>query len=144
MEKDPNGSLTLIVKMKNQEGTRDEISQKNDKFRRWSRTEYHSIVTGEKSTKNFKTTVERQTQTDKKISKMRQLFYCIIGDDAFRKQRQREAALKLESSGNLKRHVNSVSHIDQAARILFPLSFASLNLFYWFFYLHADYPKSNF
>lgn len=89
-------------------------------------------------------TRERHTQTERKISKFRQLIYCIMGDEEFRKQRQREASSHIEGSGSFKRHVNSVSHIDQAARILFPLSFATLNLFYWFFYLNSNYSKMSF
>ena len=88
----------------------------------------------------------RQTQTERQIPKWRQLLYCLAGDDAYRRQRQREAALAAATSsvvkgprgsadvGAIARHVNSVSHIDRAARVLFPASFGLLNLFYWVIY----------
>ncbi|CAH1370142.1 gamma-aminobutyric acid receptor subunit alpha-6 isoform X1 [Tenebrio molitor] len=82
-------------------------------------------------------TVERTTQTEMRLPKWKQFVYCLKGDDKFRKQRQREAA----SNGNERgrychgpRHVNSVSLIDRAARILFPASFGFLNLIYWMIY----------
>ncbi|XP_050362873.1 gamma-aminobutyric acid receptor alpha-like [Nymphalis io] len=71
-------------------------------------------------------TMERTTQTEVRVPRWRQLLYCLAGDDQYRRQRQREA-------GN-RRHINSVSHIDKAARVLFPASFALLNLFYWMIY----------
>ena len=92
------------------------------------------------------TFMTRQTQTERQIPKWRQLLYCLAGDDAYRRQRQREAALAAATSsvvrgtrgstdiGVIARHVNSVSHIDRAARILFPASFGLLNLFYWVIY----------
>ncbi|RZF33208.1 hypothetical protein LSTR_LSTR009753 [Laodelphax striatellus] len=76
-------------------------------------------------------TVERQTQTETKVSKWTQMFYCIIGDDAYRKQRQREASQRIPG---VAKHVNSVSYIDRAARILFPASFTFLNIAYWMLY----------
>ncbi|PSN48892.1 hypothetical protein C0J52_09671 [Blattella germanica] len=92
------------------------------------------------------TFMTRQTQTERHVPKWRQLLYCLAGDDAYRRQRQREAALAAATSsvmkgsrgstdvGAIARHVNSVSHIDRAARILFPASFGLLNLFYWVVY----------
>ncbi|CAH2091829.1 unnamed protein product [Euphydryas editha] len=71
-------------------------------------------------------TMERTTQTEVRVPRWRQLLYCLAGDDQYRRQRQREA-------GN-RGHINSVSHIDKAARILFPASFALLNFFYWMIY----------
>jgi gamma-aminobutyric acid receptor subunit alpha len=88
------------------------------------------------------TSVTRHTQTEHHIPKWRQLLYCLAGDDAYRRQRQREAAYaaavgasKCSGDGGItSRHVNSVSHIDKTARILFPASFGLLNLFYWVAY----------
>ncbi|XP_046979079.1 gamma-aminobutyric acid receptor alpha-like [Vanessa cardui] len=71
-------------------------------------------------------TMERTTQTEVRVPRWRQLLYCLAGDDQYRRQRQREA-------GN-RGHINSVSHIDKAARVLFPASFALLNFFYWMIY----------
>lgn len=63
-------------------------------------------------------TMERTTQTDApRKPKWKQFWLCFIGNDAFRKQRMREA-----TSGS-KKHVNSVSLIDRAARIFFPCKF---------------------
>ncbi|XP_038213356.1 gamma-aminobutyric acid receptor alpha-like [Zerene cesonia] len=75
-------------------------------------------------------TMERMTQTENRVPKWRQVLYCLAGDDQYRRQRQREA-------GN-RGHINSVSHIDKAARVLFPASFALLNLFYWMIYAFTD------
>ncbi|XP_022114502.2 gamma-aminobutyric acid receptor alpha-like [Pieris rapae] len=75
-------------------------------------------------------TMERTTQTENRVPRWRQLLYCLVGDDQYRRQRQREA-------GN-RGHINSVSHIDKAARVLFPASFALLNLFYWMIYAFTD------
>jgi len=88
------------------------------------------------------TSVTRHTQTERHIPKWRQLLYCLAGDDVYRRQRQREAAYaagvrtsKCTGDGGItSRHVNSVSHIDKTARILFPASFGLLNLFYWVAY----------
>ncbi|XP_045763812.1 gamma-aminobutyric acid receptor alpha-like isoform X1 [Maniola jurtina] len=75
-------------------------------------------------------TMERTTQTEVRVPRWRQLLYCLAGDDQYRRQRQREA-------GN-RGHINSVSHIDKAARVLFPASFALLNLFYWMVYAFSN------
>ncbi|XP_013138529.1 PREDICTED: gamma-aminobutyric acid receptor subunit alpha-6 [Papilio polytes] len=71
-------------------------------------------------------TMERTTQTERRVPRWRQLLYCLAGDDRYRRQRQIEAGKR--------GHINSVSHIDRAARVLFPASFALLNLFYWMIY----------
>lgn len=42
-----------------------------------------------------KLTVERTTQTERRVPKWRMLLYCLMGDDQFRRQRQREAAGQL-------------------------------------------------
>ncbi|XP_041973405.1 gamma-aminobutyric acid receptor subunit alpha-2 [Aricia agestis] len=83
-------------------------------------------------------TVERTTQTETRVPRWRQVMYCLAGDEQYRRQRQREA-------GGNRGHINSVSHIDRAARVLFPASFALLNLFYWLVYAFAndDFDWSN-
>ncbi|XP_060800706.1 gamma-aminobutyric acid receptor alpha-like [Amyelois transitella] len=75
-------------------------------------------------------TMERTTQTERRVPRWRQLLYCLAGDDRYRRQRQVEA-------GN-RGHINSVSHIDRAARVMFPASFALLNLFYWLMYAFSN------
>jgi gamma-aminobutyric acid receptor subunit alpha len=60
-------------------------------------------------------TMERTTQTDTPRKPIwKQFWLCFVGNDEFRKQRAKEA-----TSGS-KKHVNSVSLIDRAARIIFP------------------------
>lgn len=44
------------------------------------------------SSPTVKLTVERTTQTEIRLPKWKQFWYCLKGDDKFRKQRQREAA----------------------------------------------------
>ncbi|XP_026468806.1 uncharacterized protein LOC113372668 [Ctenocephalides felis] len=82
-------------------------------------------------------TVERTTQTEKAIPRWKQLIYCLLGNDEFRRQRQREASsCKKERGANgTIRQVNSVSMIDRMARVLFPASFGLLNLLYWIIYV---------
>ncbi|XP_024945828.1 gamma-aminobutyric acid receptor alpha-like isoform X3 [Cephus cinctus] len=81
-------------------------------------------------------TVERQTQTELRLPKWRQFLYCLVGDDAFRRRRQREAAGGYRKHGErIERHVNSVSYIDRVARIVFPASFGFLNVCYWVIYV---------
>ncbi|XP_049809266.1 gamma-aminobutyric acid receptor alpha-like [Schistocerca nitens] len=77
--------------------------------------------------------VTRHTQTERRVPRWRQLLYCLAGDDAFRRQRQREAAQRARDAA-APRHVNSVSQIDRAARVLFPASFGLLNVCYWLAY----------
>ncbi|XP_047989016.1 gamma-aminobutyric acid receptor alpha-like [Leguminivora glycinivorella] len=74
-------------------------------------------------------TMERTTQTESRVPRWRQLLYCLAGDDLYRRKRQVEAGMR--------GHINSVSHIDRAARVLFPASFAILNLFYWLVYVFS-------
>uniref|UniRef100_T1ICF0 Neurotransmitter-gated ion-channel transmembrane domain-containing protein n=1 Tax=Rhodnius prolixus TaxID=13249 RepID=T1ICF0_RHOPR len=52
-----------------------------------------------------------------------------VGDERYRRERQREAAREC-----VNKRVNSVSHIDRAARVLFPASFLILNIIYWLLY----------
>ncbi|KAI8440072.1 hypothetical protein MSG28_001495 [Choristoneura fumiferana] len=75
-------------------------------------------------------TMERTTQTEARVPRWRQLLYCLAGDDLYRRKRQVEAGMR--------GHINSVSHIDRAARVLFPASFAILNLFYWLVYVFSN------
>lgn len=107
-------------------------------------------------------TVERMTQTENRLPKWKQFWYCLKGDDKFRKQRQREAATAEVFSNKTKiisfytfsndflfsesnehghhatRHINSVSLIDKTARIMFPASFGVLNFFYWVMYITSQ------
>ncbi|XP_076624059.1 gamma-aminobutyric acid receptor subunit alpha-2 isoform X2 [Colletes latitarsis] len=81
-------------------------------------------------------TMERQTQTEVWIPKWRQFLYCLTGDEAFRRCRQREAARNCKQHGEkIARHINSVSYIDKVARIVFPASFGFLNICYWVTYV---------
>ncbi|XP_025159476.1 gamma-aminobutyric acid receptor subunit alpha-5-like [Harpegnathos saltator] len=80
--------------------------------------------------------MERQTQTELILPLWRQFLYCLAGDDAFRRRRQREAASSYRKYGDrLSRHINSVSYIDRVARIVFPASFGLLNVCYWVVYV---------
>ncbi|XP_058821114.1 gamma-aminobutyric acid receptor subunit alpha-6 isoform X2 [Topomyia yanbarensis] len=76
-------------------------------------------------------TMERTTQTEPpKEPHWKQLWLCFLGDDQFRRRRQREASGRAGAN----RHVNSVSLIDQAARVMFPASFTFFNVLYWLCY----------
>ncbi|KAJ8919451.1 hypothetical protein NQ315_016551 [Exocentrus adspersus] len=87
----------------------------------------------------IRVTMERTTQTENVLPKWKQFMYCLKGDDKFRKQRQREAASKDSGSPHgHTRHVNSVSLIDRAARVLFPASFGFFNLCYWMVYFMSQ------
>uniref|UniRef100_A0A182XYF7 Uncharacterized protein n=1 Tax=Anopheles stephensi TaxID=30069 RepID=A0A182XYF7_ANOST len=84
-----------------------------------------------KPTSSHLSTMERTTQTEPpKEPTWKQVWLCFLGDDQFRRRRQREASAR--GGGN--RHVNSVSLIDQAARVLFPMSFTFFNILYWLVY----------
>ncbi|XP_062700266.1 gamma-aminobutyric acid receptor subunit alpha-6 [Aedes albopictus] len=84
-----------------------------------------------KATTSHLSTMERTTQTEPpKEPRWKQLWLCFLGDDQFRRRRQREAT----GRGGASRHVNSVSLIDQAARVLFPASFTFFNVMYWLCY----------
>lgn len=61
-------------------------------------------------------------------------WFCIVGNENYRKQRQREAARDINLATGVTKHINSTSNIDQAARVLFPASFAALNFAYWLLY----------
>ncbi|KAF7993296.1 hypothetical protein HCN44_006356 [Aphidius gifuensis] len=81
-------------------------------------------------------TMERQTQTETCLPKWKQFFYCLVGDDAFRRNRQQEVANGCRGKGErIERHINSVSHIDRVARVIFPASYTLLNIFYWLAYV---------
>ena len=77
----------------------------------------------------------KETQTERKASCFRQFLRCIIADETFRRQRQKAAAQESSS--------NSVSKIDQIARVLFPLSFLLLNAFYWTIYAYSTSTCEN-
>ncbi|XP_055522907.1 gamma-aminobutyric acid receptor subunit alpha-6 [Wyeomyia smithii] len=84
-----------------------------------------------KPTTSHLSTMERTTQTEPpKEPRWKQLWLCFLGDDQFRRRRQREAT----GRGGASRHVNSVSLIDQAARVMFPASFTFFNVLYWLCY----------
>lgn len=116
-------------------------------------------------TNSAHSTMERTTQTEPpKAKRWKQVWLCFLGDDKFRRQRQREATEKSTfadwncfamknrsfqwfdlifiSGGNKKRYINSVSLIDRSARIGFPLSFTILILLYWLIYVtyQDDFP----
>lgn len=101
----------------------------------------------QQTTHHHITSVTRHTQTEHHVPKWRQLLYCLTGDEAYRRYRQREAAYAAavraskctRNGGITSRHVNSVSYIDKTARILFPASFGLLNLLYWVAYY--TYPE---
>ncbi|XP_064555387.1 gamma-aminobutyric acid receptor subunit alpha-6 [Drosophila montana] len=80
-------------------------------------------------------TMERTTQTEPPaVSRMRQMWLCLKGDLKFRKQRERDAAAEKSGQGRGASYVNSISLIDQVARIAFPMTFALFNLLYWLAY----------
>ncbi|KAK3910973.1 Gamma-aminobutyric acid receptor subunit alpha-6 [Frankliniella fusca] len=70
------------------------------------------------------------------VPRWRQAALCLAGDELFRRQRERAARQD-------HRHVNSVSSIDRAARVLFPASFALLNLAYWVAYAEREYSQGD-
>ncbi|XP_069991457.1 gamma-aminobutyric acid receptor subunit alpha-1 [Penaeus vannamei] len=71
-----------------------------------------------------------ETQTEKKERCWTQFLHCVVGDDQYRRERQRRACLQ--------RSVNSVSAIDTVSRILFPASYGLLNLWYWYSYYDTE------
>ncbi|XP_017050685.1 gamma-aminobutyric acid receptor alpha-like [Drosophila ficusphila] len=86
-------------------------------------------------TTSFATTVESTTQTEPPaVSRLHQMWLCLKSDNSFRKQRERNAAAQKNEQGGANVYVNSVSLIDRVARIAFPMSFAFLNLLYWWAY----------
>jgi len=72
----------------------------------------------------------KETQTERKLSCLRQFFLCIIADESFRLQRLRNSIPGAT--------VNSVSGIDKISRVLFPLSFLILNIVYWYIYTNMN------
>ncbi|XP_024874547.1 gamma-aminobutyric acid receptor alpha-like isoform X1 [Temnothorax curvispinosus] len=100
----------------------------------YERDSCHSITVADSSKPS---TMERQTQTELILPIWRQFLYCLAGDDAFRRRRQREAASNYRKCGDRmsRRHINSVSYIDRVARIVFPASFGLLNVCYWVAYV---------
>ncbi|TDG39702.1 hypothetical protein AWZ03_013878 [Drosophila navojoa] len=81
-------------------------------------------------------TMERTTQTEPPaVSRMRQMWLCLKGDDKFRRQRERDAAAEKSVQGRQGAgYVNSISLIDRVARVAFPMTFALFNLLYWLAY----------
>ncbi|KAH8368810.1 hypothetical protein KR084_007995, partial [Drosophila pseudotakahashii] len=80
-------------------------------------------------------TMERTTQTEPPaVSRLHQMWMCLKSDNSFRRQRERNAAAQKSEQGGANCYVNSVSLIDRVARIAFPMSFAFLNLLYWWAY----------
>ncbi|XP_047741655.1 gamma-aminobutyric acid receptor subunit alpha-5 [Hyalella azteca] len=75
-----------------------------------------------------------ETQTSKKEGFWFQLTRCVVGSESYRRAREREATV----SGS----VNSVSRIDELSRILFPVSYGLLNLWYWYSYYDAELINS--
>nr|WGW19942.1 cationic GABAA receptor subunit alpha-like [Procambarus clarkii] len=75
----------------------------------------------------FKST---ETQTEKKERCWTQFYHCVLGDENYRRERQRTASLQ--------RSMNSVSVIDTVSRIFFPLSYGLLNLWYWYSYYDTE------
>lgn len=85
-------------------------------------------------------TMERTTQTEvPRKAKWKQIWLCVLGDEKFRRQRQREASEKCTGRA---RYINSVSLIDRTARVGFPMSFGILNILYWLVYVtfQEDFP----
>ncbi|OXA53155.1 Gamma-aminobutyric acid receptor subunit alpha-6 [Folsomia candida] len=72
----------------------------------------------------------KETQTERKMSCFRQFLRCVVADLEFRRERMRASIA--ESS------TNSVSKIDRISRVLFPVSFTMLNIFYWVMYYHIS------
>ncbi|XP_043241098.1 gamma-aminobutyric acid receptor alpha-like [Amphibalanus amphitrite] len=60
-----------------------------------------------------------------------QVLHCIIGNELYRRKRR--------SAGS---RINSVSRIDRVSRVLFPLLFGCLSLFYWNLYWSQPPPNS--
>ncbi|XP_052120175.1 gamma-aminobutyric acid receptor alpha-like isoform X2 [Frankliniella occidentalis] len=70
------------------------------------------------------------------VARWRQAALCLAGDESFRRQRERVALQEHH-------HINSVSGIDRAARVLFPASFIFLNLAYWVAYAERDFSQGD-
>ncbi|KYM97474.1 PREDICTED: gamma-aminobutyric acid receptor subunit alpha-1 [Cyphomyrmex costatus] len=100
----------------------------------YERDSCHSITVAVSSKPS---TMERQTQTELILPIWKQFFYCLVGDEAFRRRRQREVASNYRKRGDRmsRRHINSVSYIDRVARVVFPASFGLLNVCYWVVYV---------
>ncbi|XP_023215415.1 gamma-aminobutyric acid receptor alpha-like [Centruroides sculpturatus] len=64
-----------------------------------------------------------------------QFWNCILGSETYRAE--------MLSRVQGKDAINSVSKIDQISRILFPLSFVLLNIFYWLFYTSETYSSNR-
>ncbi|XP_042203094.1 gamma-aminobutyric acid receptor alpha-like [Homarus americanus] len=82
---------------------------------------------GDSLSATFKST---ETQTEKKERCWTQCYHCVLGDEEYRRDRQKTAGLQ--------RTMNSVSVIDTVSRIMFPLSYGLLNLWYWLSYYDTE------
>lgn len=71
------------------------------------------------------------SQESKIITCLQHIYFCFTANKSFTRKRRMAAMEK----GNT---INSVSKIDRASRILFPLSFFVINLFYWWAYVAHD------
>ena len=67
----------------------------------------------------------RSTSSHKYHSWLYKMWQCIIGN-----QQYRDSMMRSSPQGT-----NSVSKIDTASKIIFPLSFVSFHIFYWYSYL---------
>ena len=70
-----------------------------------------------------------------------QFWYCFTSNENYRQEMKRRRTAGRDSNGAPT--VNSVSRIDKASRILFPLIFTVLNLLYWFFYINERNSEFN-
>ncbi|XP_055333464.1 gamma-aminobutyric acid receptor subunit alpha-2-like isoform X2 [Paramacrobiotus metropolitanus] len=61
------------------------------------------------------------------------LFYCITGNENYRSELIRRGKYRTSS-------INSVSLLDRASRIGFPLTFGLVNLVYWISFLYSETP----
>lgn len=55
-------------------------------------------------------------------------FNCLKGSAKYRDMKVRATPIS----------INSVSKIDRSAKVVFPVTFITFNIFYWYSYLHDD------
>ncbi|XP_023328188.1 gamma-aminobutyric acid receptor alpha-like [Eurytemora carolleeae] len=92
----------------------------------------HSIIEDGGSRESIKSTVKAvQTQTEKSISLLRQFMFCLAANIEYRREREKSAGSRAAGT------INSVSKIDNIARILFPMTFVLYNVIYWTHYFKA-------